>query len=259
MGILNITPDSFYDGGRHQKRLAALDHAGRMLEEGAGILDLGAASTRPGAGIIDPETEQQRLIPVLKAIVRNYPGALLSVDTYHSSTARLAIDEGAHMINDVSAGSIDPEMFNTIARLQVPYVIMHMQGRPDSMQREPKYTHVVKEVAEFFSKKIHILRQMGVHDLVIDPGFGFGKSLEHNYNLLARLDFFSIFDLPLMVGFSRKSMVNKVLRTPPEKALGGTTVLNTLALEKGARILRVHDVKEAVEAIKITSCYQSQK
>ncbi len=259
MGIMNITPDSFYDGGRHMRPWDAIKLAEKLLHDGAHILDMGAASSRPGAAIIDPAEEQERLIPALKAVVRQYPEAIISVDTYHASTATIAIDSGAHMINDISAGTVDPAMFQTIARLQVPYVIMHMQGRPDNMQKNPQYTHLIKEVAGFFSGIIKKLRDLGVHDIVIDPGFGFGKSLQHNYELLANLDYFAIFDLPILVGFSRKSMINKVLNTKPEQALNGTTVLNTIALQKGADILRVHDAKEAVEAIKITGFLKNQQ
>lgn len=253
MGVMNITPDSFYDGGWYRHPLDAISLAEKMLTEGADILDVGAASSRPGANIIDPRDEQERLMPALKAIRKQFPQAIISVDTYHSGTARKAVEAGASMINDISSGSIDPEMFATIAELKVPYVIMHMQGTPADMQKEPAYRDVVKEVAAFLSKRVSQLKQMGVHDIIIDPGFGFGKTLSHNYELLQHLDFFSIFGLPVLAGVSRKSMINKLLGTTPGQALNGTTVLHTLALERGANILRVHDVKEAVEAIKIFS------
>ncbi len=259
MGIMNITPDSFYDGGRYKNPLNAVTHAGELLSAGASIIDMGAASSRPGAGIMDPETEQKRLMPALKAVVKQYPEAIISIDTYHSSTAKMAIEAGAHMINDISAGNLDPAMFKTIANLQIPYIMMHMQGTPDNMQHNPVYKHLVKEIANFFSKKLEHLKQLGVHDILIDPGFGFGKTLEQNYRLLGSLDYFSIFELPLVVGLSRKSMVNKVLGVNPSEALNGTTALHTLALEKGADILRVHDVKEAAEAIKIVSYYQNHR
>ncbi len=259
MGVMNITPDSFYDGGKYRHPLDAIKQAERLLEDGANILDMGAASSRPGAGIIDPQEEQQRLLPALKAVVKQFPEATISIDTYHSATARLSVEAGAHMINDISAGRIDPDMFSTIAELQIPYVMMHMQGMPDNMQASPQYRHLVKEVAAFFSERIEKLRALGIHDIIIDPGFGFGKTMEHNYSLLANLDYFAMFDLPLLVGFSRKSMINTLLGTSPDQALNGTTVLNTLALDKGADILRVHDPKEALEAIKIIAFYQSQK
>ena len=259
MGVLNITPDSFFEGSRSPKPMDALRRAEQCLTEGADILDMGAASSRPGAEIIDMREEQERLMPALKAVVRQFPEAIISVDTYYASTARMAIEYGAHMVNDISAGSIDPGMFKTIADLQVPYVIMHMKGSPADMQKHPVYGHLVKEIAGFFAEKIKILRDLGVHDLIIDPGFGFGKTLEQNYQLLANLDYFTMFDLPMLVGFSRKSMINKVLGSKPDEALHGTTVLNAIALDKGAHIIRVHDVKAVVDAVKIIRFYQGQK
>lgn len=259
MGIMNITPDSFYDGGSYRRPWDAVKMAGAHLEGGADILDMGAASSRPGASLVDPDEERQRLLPALKAVVKHFPEAIISVDTYHGSTARRSVEEGASMINDISAGSIDPLMFRTVAELQVPYVLMHMKGRPDGMQNNPVYGDVVKEVAAFFAEKLHQLNELGMHDIIIDPGFGFGKSLEDNYKLLAGLAYFALFDLPLLVGFSRKSMVNKILKTTPAEALNGTTVLNTLALDKGAGILRVHDAREASEAIRIHRYLSNQQ
>lgn len=259
MGVMNITPDSFYDGGSYRNPLDAIKKAEQFLDEGADILDMGAASSRPGAAIIHPEEEQDRLLPALKAVVRQFPEAVISIDTYHSSTARIAIEAGAHLINDISAGEIDKQMFNTVAELQVPYIMMHMQGRPDNMQLEPSYHHLIKDIAFYFSEKVSILKEKGVHDIILDPGFGFGKTLEQNYQLLAGLDYFRMFELPLLVGVSRKSMINKVLGVPPSRALNGTTVLNTLAIEQGADIIRVHDVREASEVIKICSFYQKQR
>lgn len=259
MGVINITPDSFYDGGRYRNPLDAIKQAERMLHEGATILDMGAASSRPGAALIEPGLEQERLLPALKAVKKQFPEAIISIDTYHSSTARIAIETGAHIINDISAGRVDPDMFATVAQLQVPYIIMHMQGLPSNMQDNPRYTNLLKEVAMFFAEKTTRLKQLGVHDIIIDPGFGFGKSLEHNYKLLANLDFFAITGLPVLTGLSRKSMINKVLGISPAEALNGTSVLNTLALERGADILRVHDVKAAVEAIKIINFFNHQR
>ncbi len=259
MGVMNITPDSFYDGGSYRNPLDAIKKAEQFLDEGADILDMGAASSRPGATIIRPDEEQDRLLPALKAVVRQFPEAVVSIDTYHSSTARIAIEAGAHLINDISAGEIDKQMFNTVAELQVPYIMMHMQGRPDNMQLEPSYHHLIKDIAFYFSEKVSILKEKGVHDIILDPGFGFGKTLEQNYQLLAGLDYFRMFELPLLVGVSRKSMINKVLGVPPSRALNGTTVLNTLAIEQGADIIRVHDVREASEVIKICSFYQKQR
>ena len=259
MGILNLTPDSFYDGGKYLMSDQACHQAGKMLEEGASFLDLGAASSRPGADLLPQADERARLEPVLKAIAKTFPDALLSVDTYYSETAIMAVGEGAHMVNDISAGSIDPAMFQTIARLKVPYVLMHMQGSPATMQKDPVYKDLVKEVSGFFSQKIAQLNELGVADIIIDPGFGFGKTLEHNYRLLKDLDFLAMFERPVLVGLSRKSLVNQVLDIPAGEALNGTTVLHTLALLKGADILRVHDVKAAVEAIAITNAFKTVK
>lgn len=257
MGVINITPDSFYGSSRYRHPLDAIKQAEKMLREGATILDMGAASSRPGAAIIEPGMEQERLLPALKAVKKQFPEAIISIDTYHSSTARIAIETGAHIINDISAGRIDSNMFATVAELQVPYVIMHMQGLPSSMQENPKYKNLLKEVAYFFAERINCLKRLGLHDIIIDPGFGFGKTLEHNYQLLANIDFFAITGLPILAGLSRKSMINKVLGTSPEEALNGTCVLNTIALERGADILRVHDVKEAVEAIKLINFFNN--
>jgi dihydropteroate synthase len=253
MGILNLSPDSFFDGGRYPSVDQALKQAGRMLEEGARFLDIGAASSRPGADLLPPTTERERLEPALKAIVREFPEALVSVDTYYSETARLAVGEGACMINDISAGSIDPGMFETIAGLKVPYVLMHMQGTPQTMQQEPVYKDVVREVAAFLAVKIAGLTALGVRDIIIDPGFGFGKTVEHNYQLLRDMDFLTMFERPVLAGVSRKSMICRVLDIPAGEALNGTSVVHTLALLKGADILRVHDVKPAMEAIAITN------
>lgn len=258
MGIINITPDSFYDGGKYQTTWQFVKHAEQLLSQGAAILDLGAASTRPGAGLVDAATEKERLQPVIKGILSRFPEAILSIDTYNSETAIMAIEEGAHIINDISAGNIDPSMFNTIARLQVPYIMMHMQGTPANMQHKPVYKDLIKDIALFFAHRIAYLNRIGVNDIIIDPGFGFGKTLEQNYQLLSQLDFFRIFDLPLLVGVSRKSMINQVLGTKPQDALNGTTALNTLALLKGANILRVHDVREAVEVLKIVEMLKSK-
>jgi len=257
MGIMNITPDSFYDGGKYQTMSHIIDHVGRMLEEGASIIDIGAVSTRPGASLVPAREELSRLLPVLKTLAREFPDAIWSVDTYNGETAKAACHEGAHMINDISAGSFDPEMFGTIAGLQVPYVIMHIKGQPANMQDKPAYEDILLELISYFSEKIERLRSLGVHDIIIDPGFGFGKSVEHNYELLRQLGFLQVFELPVMVGLSRKSMINRVLNTSPEQALNGTTVLNTLALTKGVSILRVHDVKQAMEAIKIVMAYNN--
>lgn len=255
MGILNLTPDSFFDGGKNRDIVAAMKHTEKMLAEGAAFIDIGAVSTRPGAAGVTAEEEEYRLIPVLNQIAKEFPDAIISVDTFRSQTAIKAVDCGAQMINDISAGGFDKEMFATIARLRVPYIIMHIQGTPADMQQNPVYNDVVKEIIFYMSDKVGQLRQLGVNDVIIDPGFGFGKTVEHNYELLNNLHCFSFFELPLLAGLSRKSMINKVLGCNPENALNGTTVLNTIALLKGANILRVHDVKEAVEAVRLVGMY----
>jgi len=251
MGILNLTPDSFYDGGKHKSMKDILAHFSKMINEGAAIIDIGALTTKPGSEKISIQDEKDRLLPALEQIKKEFPDAIISVDTYQSEIARMAVDKGAHIINDISAGTFDKKMFKTIAELQVPYIIMHMQGTPANMQKKPVYKNVVKEVIAFLSDKTVTLKNLGVNDIIIDPGFGFGKNIEHNYELLNNFEYFSFFELPLLVGVSRKSMINKLLNTSPEEALNGTTVLNTIALIKGANILRVHDVKEAMETIKI--------
>ncbi len=257
MGIVNLTPDSFHLASRVSEQEAILDLVGRHLREGVAILDLGAQSTRPGADLLDAETEWSRLSPALKLIRGNFPEAILSIDTFYASVAERAVAKGADIINDVSGGQLDAAMFSTIGRLKVPYVLMHMQGTPKSMQRSPEYRDVTAEVIRHLAEGIDRLRQSGVPDVIVDPGFGFGKDLSHNYTLLRNLDAFRLLDAPLLVGLSRKSMVNKVLGTTAEQALNGTTVLNTLALTGGAKILRVHDVREAVEAIRLFERYCS--
>ncbi len=253
MGILNLTPDSFFDGGKHLKPKDALHQAEKMLTEGASILDLGAYSSRPGAVHISEQEELDRLIPVVKALCRNFPKAILSVDTFRSKIARDAVEAGAHIINDISAGDDDPDMLETVGRLNVPYIMMHKQGTPQNMHINPTYTNVVLEVLQYFTRKIADARKAGITDVVIDPGFGFGKNLEHNYTLLSRLNDFRLFELPLLIGISRKSMLQKVTGTTSGMALNATTAAHTIALLQGARILRVHDVKEAVECINIVT------
>ena len=253
MGILNLTPDSFYDGGKHKNIDDVLKHVYKMIIEGADIIDIGAATTKPGSKAIAVIEEKNRLLPALEQIKIVFPETIISIDTYQSEIARMVIDKGAHIINDISSGTFDKKMFKTIAELQIPYIIMHMQGTPANMQDKPVYKNVVKEVIKYFSEKTTTLKNLGVNDIILDTGFGFGKTLEHNYELLNNLECFSMFELPLLVGISRKSMINKLLEIKPEEALNGTTVLNTIALMKGAKILRVHDVKEAVEAVKIVT------
>lgn len=252
MGILNVTPDSFFDGGKFTEENALLRQAEKMLLEGASILDLGGASSRPGAEVI-PETEEiARVIPAVEALLKHFPEALLSVDTWRASVAQNAVEAGACIVNDISAGNLDPKMLETVATLKTPYILMHMQGSPDSMQQNPQYEAIVTEVLDFFIQKIALLRSLGVKDIVLDPGFGFGKTVEHNFALLRNLQVFQqVLDLPVLAGISRKSMICKPLGIKPADALNGTSALHMVALQQGARILRVHDVKEAVEVIKL--------
>ncbi len=249
MGILNITPDSFYDGGKFQERSAVLAHTEQMLREGVDLIDIGGMSSRPGAEIIPTEEELRRVIPVVEMIHQRFPEAVLSVDTVRAAVAAEAIAAGAHIVNDISAGRFDERMYATVADLDVPYVLMHMQGKPADMQKEPQYQDVVQEVVDFFIEQLGKLRALGVKDVVIDPGFGFGKTLQHNYQLLKNLHVFKILGCPVLTGLSRKSMINKVLNIRPADALNGTTALHMVALQEGSRILRVHDVKEARQTI----------
>ena len=252
MGILNVTPDSFFDGGRHTGVEAALKQAGVMLSEGAALLDVGGASSRPGAKEVSAKEELQRVVPVIEAIVRHFPGAIVSVDTWRASVAQATVEAGASIVNDISAGGLDPALYQTVARLHVPYILMHMQGAPDTMQQNPEYGDVVTEVLDFFIRETQKLHALGVKDIVLDPGFGFGKTVEHNFQLLKNLGLFSsVTGLPVLAGISRKSMICKLLRVSPENALNGTTALHMVALQQGAGILRVHDVREAMEVIRL--------
>ncbi|MCK3683404.1 dihydropteroate synthase [Maribellus sp. YY47] len=252
MGIVNITPDSFYDGGKMEDEVTMLKAVEEMVENGVSIIDVGAVSTRPGAEAVSTKVELGRLLPAVQAIHKNFPEIPISIDTFRSWVAVRVVDEiGPVIVNDVSGGILDSKMFETMAQLQVPYVLSHIQGTLKNMQDSPEYTDIIKEISTYFAEKVKKLNKLGVKDVIIDPGFGFGKNLDHNYELLNRLDAFKVFQLPVMVGLSRKSMIWKALDVTPETALNGTSVANTLALLGGADILRVHDVKEAVEAVKI--------
>ena len=257
MGILNVTPDSFYDGGRYIDAGESLHRIEKMLSDGASIIDIGGASTRPGAGDVGPEEEWSRIVSVLDACRKQFAHACISVDTYHAGVAEKALGHGADMINDISGGTFDEKMPPLIGKWNVPYVIMHIRGMPGYMQADPHYDDVVEEVASWFKKQISIFTEHGASQLILDPGFGFGKTVEHNYTLLNKLEGFSSFGYPVMAGLSRKSMINRVIGTSAEEALNGTTALNTIALMKGAKILRVHDVKEAVEAIMLVERLRS--
>jgi dihydropteroate synthase len=251
MGIINLTPDSFYEGSRKPGVDQAVAQAEKMLNEGAAFLDLGAYSSRPGADDISIQEETDRLLPVIEAIAERFPDAVLSVDTFRAKVAEAAIKAGGHLINDISGGQLDEDMFTTIARLQVPYILMHMKGTPQDMVKQAHYEDVFAEVYDYFADRYYKLKQLGVHDVIIDPGFGFAKKAEHSYALMNRLQDFNTLQLPILVGVSRKTMIYKALGITAEEALNGTTVLNTMGLMKGANILRVHDVREAVEAVKI--------
>lgn len=254
MGILNVTPDSFYAGSRMQTEMEIAARARQILEEGASIIDIGAYSSRPNAEHISSEEEMDRLRVGLEILNRDYPDAVISVDTFRADVAEKCVTEyGVAIINDIAAGEMDERMFETVARLGVPYIMMHMQGTPQSMQKEPQYDNLLKDVFLCFARKVQQLRDLGAKDLILDPGFGFGKTMKHNYELMAHLEEFRIFELPLLVGVSRKSMIYRLLGGTPQEALNGTTVLDTVALMKGANILRVHDVREAVEAVKIVT------
>lgn len=252
MGILNVTPDSFFSGSRVGDADALLRQAETMLSEGAAILDIGGASSRPGAATVPEDEEMRRVLPAIERVLKNFPDAILSVDTWRASVAQQAVDAGAAIVNDISAGRFDARLYEAVADLGCPYILMHLQGTPDTMQRDPQYTDVVQEVLDFFIAEVGKLRALGVRDIVLDPGFGFGKTVAHNYALLRNLHVFgSVLGLPLLAGISRKSMICKVLGVPPEQALNGTTALHVVALQQGARILRVHDVREAVEVIRL--------
>jgi dihydropteroate synthase len=258
MGILNITPDSFYDGGRYTTETEILKRCELILSQGASIIDIGAYSSRPGAEDITEEDELNRLRFALNPIRKEFQNAFISVDTFRSEIAQRVVDEfGVQMINDISAGQMDIAMLEIVANLKVPYIMMHMQGTPQNMQHQTSYAHLIRDIMHYFAEKIAEAKQLDMHDIIIDPGFGFSKTLEQNYQLLSKLNEFKIFELPIMVGISRKSMIYKILESKPEQALAGTITANTLALLNGANILRVHDVKEAVDAVKIVKAYKN--
>ncbi|MBE7173128.1 MAG: dihydropteroate synthase [Williamsia sp.] len=257
MGIINMTPDSFYAGSRFSGTDAVLQQAERMLTEGASFLDIGAQSTRPKSRRLDPAEETARLIEPLHAICQRFPEALISVDTYHAAVAQSAVEAGASLVNDISGGSFDRDMINTVATLGVPFVCMHVKGTAENMHHNPQYGDVTREVLDYFIVKTAECKLAGIHDVIIDPGFGFSKNAGHNFELIKNLSAFKMLDKPLLAGISRKSTIYKTLLVTPAEALNGTTVLNTICLLNGANILRVHDVKEAIDAVKLVSAYQS--
>ena len=256
MGIINATPDSFYEGHLNKGLDDMVLLAEKMIAEGADILDIGGQSTKPGSERVAEEEELKRVLPVIKAIHKKIPEVIISVDTFYSNVANAAVDTGASIINDISAGSIDDKMISTVASLKVPYICMHMKGTPATMQHESHYNDVVKEVLDFFIKKVDECKQAGINDVIVDPGFGFGKNIQHNFKLLKHLTIFSMLQKPILAGISRKSTIYKTLGVTANEALNGTTVLNTIALMNGASILRVHDVREAKEAIRLFEAYQ---
>jgi len=253
MGILNITPDSFYDGGQYKDEKAILNQVERMLNEGATFIDVGAYSSRPNANHISDDEELKRIISIVELILKQFPESLLSIDTFRSNIAKQCIETGACIVNDISAGKLDTNMMATIADLNVPYIMMHIKGTPQTMQQHTNYDDLLKDMLFYFSERIAEARKLGIVDLIIDPGFGFAKTLEQNFELLNKLELFKMIELPILVGLSRKSIIYKTLDSSAKEDRNGTTALNTIALQKGANILRVHDVKEAIECIKLTN------
>lgn len=249
MGILNLTPDSFYDGGVHNEINKIEDHVNKMVNDGMDILDIGGYSSKPGAKNISVDEELSRVIPILKHIRKIFPELVISIDTFRSKIASASLNEGADIINDISGGTLDKNMMSIVAKNNCPYILMHMQGNPQNMQNDPSYENVTLEIIQYLAQRIKIAHDNNIVDLIVDPGFGFGKTLEHNFEILNNLEKFNVLDTPILAGFSRKSMIYKTLKTSSEKALNGTSSLNTIALTKGAKILRVHDVKEAKECI----------
>lgn len=256
MGILNVTPDSFFDGGKNESPVAALLKAEQLVTEGAAIIDIGALSTRPGAETLNTGSEIKRLIPYLKLIRKSFPEVIISIDTYRSEVARASLQEGADIINDISGGMLDPAMVDFMCHQDAAYILMHMQGTPETMQLNPVYDNVIKEVGAFFMHQLAFFKKASKQNIILDPGFGFGKNIDHNFRLLSSINDFASLGYPVLVGVSRKSMINKVLGTTPDTALNGTTVINTIALMHGAHILRVHDVKPAMEAIKLVNQFR---
>lgn len=249
MGILNVTPNSFFDGGKYKNETEILAQVEKMLFDGATFIDIGAYSSKPNAEFVSEQEEISRIVPVVNLILKHFPETIISIDTFRSEVAKASIESGAAIINDIAAGNLDDKMLETVAKYNVPYIMMHMRGNPQTMQTLTDYNDIVKEMLFYFSEKVAMARSFGINDLIIDPGFGFAKTIAQNYEVFQKMELFNMLELPLLVGISRKSMIYKTLDTTIENALNGTTVLNTLALTKGAKILRVHDVKEAVECV----------
>lgn len=258
MGILNVTPNSFFDGGKYKNETEILSQVEKMLVEGASFIDIGAYSSKPNAEFVSEAEELKRIVPIVDLILEHYPETLISIDTFRSEVAKVCIENGAAIINDISAGNLDTEMMETIGKYNVPYIMMHMRGSPQTMQTMTNYENIVKEILFYFSERIAKARTFGINDLIVDPGFGFAKTLEQNYEVLQKMELFEMLELPLLGGFSRKSMIYKTLNFTAQEALNGTTVLNTIALTKGAKILRVHDVKEAMECVTLFNKIKNQ-
>lgn len=251
MGIINVTPDSFYDGGFYKDDSKIINQVQKMLDEGVSFIDIGAYSSKPNADEVSQDEELQRILPIIELLVKQFPNIIISVDTFRAEVAKQCIEKGAALINDISAGHLDKNMLETVANLNVPYILMHMRGTPKTMQQQTNYKTILKDILFYFSERIASARALGIKDIIIDPGFGFAKTLEQNFEILNVLESFKITNLPFLAGISRKSMIYKTLKTSPKESLNGTTALNMVALQKGASILRVHDVKEAVECVKL--------
>lgn len=249
MGILNVTPNSFFDGGKYKNESEILSQTEKMLSEGADFIDIGAYSSKPSAEFVTEQEEIDRIVPAIELILKHFPETLLSIDTFRAEVAKASIESGASIINDIAAGELDDKMFNVIAKYNVPYIMMHMRGNPQTMQSMTQYDDIIKEMLFYFSEKVKKARSLGINDLILDPGFGFAKTTDQNYEVMKQMELFNVLELPVLAGISRKSMIYKTLNNTPQEALNGTTFLNTIALTKGAKILRVHDVKEAVECV----------
>jgi len=259
MGILNVTPNSFFDGGKYKNEQEIILQVEKMLAEGADFIDIGAYSSKPSAEFVSEQEETDRIVPVIELILKHFPNALLSIDTFRAKVAKASIESGSAIINDISAGELDDKMFDVIAKYNVPYIMMHMRGNPQTMQSLTQYDDIVKEMLFYFSEKVQKARSMGINDLIVDPGFGFAKTTDQNYEVMQKMELFNLLELPVLAGISRKSMIYKTLNSTPQEALNGTTFLNTIALTKGAKILRVHDVKEAVECVTLFNKINSNK
>jgi len=249
MGILNVTPNSFFDGGKYKNESEIVSQVEKMLSDGAAFIDLGAYSSKPSAEFVTEQEEIERIVPAIELILKHFPETLLSIDTFRAGVAKASIESGAAIINDIAAGELDDKMFEIVAHYNVPYIMMHMRGNPQTMQSMTQYDDIVKEMLFYFAEKVNRARSLGINDVIIDPGFGFAKTTDQNYEVLQKMELFNALELPLLVGVSRKSMIYKTLNTTAQEALNGTTILNTIALTKGAKILRVHDVKEAMECV----------